>query len=194
VDMISVLPSEPGTRTLGDEAAIVRAAQDDPTAFGVLYHRYLGHVYAYVHARTSTADDAADLTQQIFLQALDALPRYRERGTFAAWLFRIAHNMVSNFHTRRRGTVPWDLLPEALHPHAACDVEDITLRRETVTKLHALLSALDPQKREILALRFAAQLPVADIAAVIGKSKAATEKQLARTLHLLQEQYDDDTQ
>src|SRR5229473_2397656 len=113
------------------DSTLVRAAQASPTAFGSLYERYRDRVYGYLRTRTRSPEDAADLTQQVFVQALDALPRYREQGApFAAWLLRIAHNTAANYHKRYRQTIAWDLLPEALHPAAAEDLEAHVARRE----------------------------------------------------------------
>jgi len=173
-----------------DELTLVRAAQRDPIAFDPLYERYIDRVYAYLRARTTTLEDAADLTQQVFMHALAALPRYRD-GSFAAWLFRIARNAAVDAHRRRRATVPWDLLPEALHPLAEDDAEAHLLAREARERVRFLVAALPPDKRELLALRYAARLSTAEIAAVIGKSEAATRQQLSRVLHALQEQYHD---
>src|SRR5712691_9291604 len=79
--------------------ALIHAAQANPVAFGALYDRYVGRVYAYLRARTDGPDEAGDLTQHVFVQALDALPRYRGGGAaFAGWLFRIARNAASNVH------------------------------------------------------------------------------------------------
>ena len=86
-----------------EEPALVDAARSDPAAFVELHARYEACVWRYLRARTATEEDAADLTQQTFLQALDGLPRYRERGlSFAAWLFRIARNVATDHHRRRR--------------------------------------------------------------------------------------------
>ncbi len=186
---VAALPTEPiETDTVGEseEEAWVQAARGDPTAFAPLYHRYRERVFAYVRTRTSTIDDAMDLTQQIFLRALDALPQYRgQRDIFAAWLFRIARNAVTDYYRRRRVTITWDLVPAALLPLAEGDPESDALRRESLDRLRAALAALDPETRELLALRFGARLTVGEIAAVVGKGEAATRKKLARTLHTL---------
>lgn len=175
-----------------DEGMLIRAAQADPAAFGVLYQRYLGPVYWYLRARTNSTEDADDLTQQVFLQALAALPRYRERGVpFAAWLFRIARNVATTFRYRQRRTVSWQAVPYVRTPCADQDPEAQALRHETLGQLGDLLAALDPEKRELLTLRFAAELTAREIAAVVGKSEAAVKKQLARTLQALKEQYHD---
>jgi len=173
-----------------DEMTLVRAAQRDPIAFDPLYERYIDRVYAYLRARTATPEDAADLTQQVFTHALAALPRYRA-GSFAAWLFRIARNAAVDAHRRRRATVSWDLVPDALHPIGENDAETRLLAREARDRVRHLVASLPPDKRELLALRYAARLSPAEIAAVVGKSEAATRQQLSRLLHTLQEQYHD---
>jgi RNA polymerase sigma-70 factor (ECF subfamily) len=176
-------------RSLDDEAALIREAQLDRTAFGPLYERYVDRVFAYLRSRTASDQDAADLTQQVFVQALDALPRYRPRGApFVAWLLRIARNAAINFHKRHRQTLTWDLLPHGLQPVGG---EDVGIRVEQRDTLERLFVQLSPDNREILILRFAADLTVAEIAAVLGKSEAATRMRLVRALRSLREHYHD---
>ena len=134
----------------------------------------------------------------MFLQALDALPRYRPRGApFAAWLLRIAHNAAINHHKRHRQAVAWDLLPESLHPlaqdHPAAedDPEAQAIRRDNAAWLHAILQDCAVSTREMLALHFAAGLTIAETAAMVGKSEAAVKKQLSRTVRTLKEHYHD---
>src|SRR5262252_2623339 len=171
------------------DAALVRAAQADPTAFAPLYQRYRDRIYRYLRTRTSSDEDAADLTQQVFLQALDALPRYRIQQTpFAAWITRIAHNLAVN-DRRRKTTVPWDYVPEALQPLAEGNLNDHVLREEALAQLRVALQTLNASAREVLALHFAAGLTVAETAAVVGRSDAAVKKQLTRTIHALKERY-----
>jgi RNA polymerase sigma-70 factor, ECF subfamily len=174
------------------DAALIRAAQADPAEFAALYCRYRDRIYAYLRTRTHTAEDAADLTQQVFVQALAALPRVRlEQVTIAAWLVRIAHNLVATHHQRHRSTVAWEYLPEAMHP-LADDLEHQVERREALGWLLTALRSCSPSAREVLALHFAARLTVAETATVVGRSEAAVKKQLTRTLHALKEQYRDD--
>lgn len=176
-----------------DEAAWIASAREDPEAFAPLYHRYRDRVYAYVRSRTDNDDDATDLTQQIFLRALDALPRYRgRRGVFVAWLFRIARNAVTDHYRRQRTTVTWDFVPAALLPASGQNLEAETLQQEALIRLRTLLGALDTETRELLALRFGARLTIGEIAAVLGKSEAATRKKLARTLRTLADQFEGD--
>lgn len=184
------LPVEQESRLESDEAALVAAAQADPSAFDALYRRYLARVYRYLRAHVGSDDEAADLTQHVFLKALDALPRYRPRGSpFAAWLFQIARRVATDAYRRRRPTVAWDALPEALHPLAEQEPEATILRLEALARLETLLARLDARKRELLALRFAAGLSAPEIAKVVGKRPDAVKKQLSRTIQMLKEQY-----
>lgn len=192
LEALVVLPLERESDGVDDESALVAAAQRDPHAFGPLYRHYLARVYRYVRAHVATEDDAADLTQQVFLRALDAMPTYTPRGVpFSAWLFRLARNTTIDAHRRQRPTVTWEALPEALHPLAACEPEADVLQQEARARLRALLETLSQEQRDLLALRFAAQLSSAEIAGVVGRSPAAVKKQLTRILHALKERYDD---
>lgn len=176
--------------TPDDDIALVRHAQRHADSFDALYYRYVDRVYAYVRARTTSQHDADDLTQQIFFHALRALRQYDpSRGSFAAWLFRIARNAVTDHYRRRRVTVPWDAMPPWQEPLSDDDPEEMALVGEDIIRLRSLLLTLDAEKRELLALRYAGGLSMAEIGAVVGKSEEATKKQIARCLRRLKERY-----
>lgn len=182
-----------GTIDIASEPDLVRAAKANPANFAPLYLGYRDRVYAYFLTRTVNAEDAADLTQQVFVQALDALPRYRiGRTPFAAWLFRIARNLGTNYHARRRPSVDWDFLPEALHATSPDSVEEQAARGEVADLLAGLLRGCDSTTRQMLTLHFASGLTIAETAAAVGKSQAAVKKHITRTVHKLKEQYRDD--
>jgi RNA polymerase sigma-70 factor (ECF subfamily) len=186
------LPFDHAAGATTDEADLVRAAQSERSRFAALYDRYIDRIYSYTRSRTPSDEDAADLTQQVFARALDALPRYQARQTpFAAWLFRIARNATIDYHRRRHVAVAWDCLPEAQHPHADLDLEAGAVHHDDLARLRLLLRTLDPQTRELLALRFAAGLTMAEISAVCGKSEDATKKRILRALHSLKERYNE---
>lgn len=77
------------------DAALVAVAQADPRAFSPLYHRYVRAIYRFCYVRLGNQQAAEDATSDIFLKALGNLNSFRG-GTFPAWLFRIAHNVVAS--------------------------------------------------------------------------------------------------
>jgi RNA polymerase sigma-70 factor (ECF subfamily) len=174
--------------TAGDERDLIRAAQERPEAFGALYERHLDRVYRFLQLRVGR-EEAADLTQQVFLRAFTSLPSYKSRGVpFVAWLFRIARNLAADHH-RSSSRLVGDLLPDIAQAASVPSPEEVTLQTERRIYLRSLVSELDDDKRELLAMRFAAGLTSREIAAVMGKSEAATKKQLTRIVRSLKEKY-----
>lgn len=178
-----------GSPAEGDDDLLVTAARHDPEAFGHLYRRHLPGIYRYLAARTASPEEAADLTQQVFLQAFRALARYREgSGGFAPWLFRIARNAATDASRRRRPALPLDefVVEPSLTPEASA------LALERLRRLRTTIRTLPGQKQDLLALRFAAGLSSREIAAVVGKSESSVKKQLTRTIQSLKEHYRDE--
>jgi RNA polymerase sigma-70 factor, ECF subfamily len=173
---------------LEDEVAIVRAAQSNPAAFEPLYHYYKQRIYRYLFLRIGHEEDAADLTQQVFLKALKGLPSYHVRGLpFAAWLFRIAYHVINDVYRHKKDVVSWDTIENAEELFIEGDPESIMLQQEKHMRLQQLLNQLDTRKRELIILRFSAGLSSSEIALVVGKSPAAVKKQLTRILRDLKE-------
>jgi RNA polymerase sigma-70 factor (ECF subfamily) len=170
-----------------EERALIAAARSDPRAFGLLYQRYLPRIYRYLRLRCSNDADAADMTQDVFVRALAALPRYRDNGLpFAAWLFTIARNRSADAARRSRST---GLALQLGDDHAGGDdLEGSVVRREAIVRVERLLARLEPDKRELLALRFASGLTSREIARVVGRSEPAVKQQLTRLLRNLKEQ------
>jgi RNA polymerase sigma-70 factor (ECF subfamily) len=172
----------------GDDDLLVSAARHDPEAFGPLYRRHLPGVYRYLAARAASPEEAADLTQQVFLHAFRALGRYRDgTGGFAPWLFRIARNAATDASRRRRPAAPLDefVVEPSLTPEASA------LALERLQQFRTAIRSLPAQKQDLLALRFAAGLSSREIGAVVGKSESSVKKQLTRTIQSLKEHYRD---
>lgn len=173
--------------TIGD-AELIDLAREDPVAFAEIYRRHMIHVYRYLMTRTGSEGDAADLTQHVFARAFEALPRYQNRGTpVIAWLLRIARNAAHDTYRRQQRTIPWEHLPEELQPHVAVTPEGEAVRREQINQLRILVSQLDADKRELLALRFAGGLTSREIAAVVGRNEGAVKRELSRIIQRLRE-------
>jgi RNA polymerase sigma-70 factor (ECF subfamily) len=172
-----------------DEATTVAAARAGETAaFARLYRRYVRSVYRYHYSRVGDAADAEDLTSRTFLAALEAVPRYRHRGRFAAWLFGIAYRKAMDHFRRRRRD------PSPLDETVASDRRDTAgeaARAEVLRHLSRRVAELSDKQQELLRLRYAADLSYAEIGDVVGKSEQAAKKAVYRLVALLQERMEE---
>ena len=176
---MTVLNRQPGREKLNEEHIL---------PFESLYEQYYKRVYRYFRAHLEHEEDAADLTQQVFFQVWMHLSTYQPgKGSFATWLFSIAHHRLVDFFRAVRISESW----ESLYEIAITDLnpEEIVISAEVIARVKALIDALPRSERELLVLRFAARLSLAEIALIIGKSEEATKKRLARLIRRLQEQY-----
>lgn len=80
-----------------DEEKLILEVKNNPIRFQELYGLWAVRIYQFVYARVNNRQDAEDLTAQIFMNAYQAMPRYRHEGTFSAWLFTIARNQIRSF-------------------------------------------------------------------------------------------------
>jgi len=162
----------------------VRAAQADRAAFAVLYRRYLEAIYSYAFFQLGDHHDAEDVTERIFMAALDAIDGFREQGaSFRAWLFRIARNTVANHHRSRfrRRTTSLDAV--ARHPPASdADPAAMTVRADELRRVRQALGSLPDDRRQVVLLRFAEGLTTAEVAAVLERSEGAVRVLLHRAL------------
>ncbi len=161
---------------------LVQRAQADKAAFGAIYDRYLARIYSYVYYRTGNHHDAEDLTARVFMQALSHIDGYSQRGVpFSAWLFRIAHNLVANWHRdrARRPAVPLDAAGEV--PSGSRELQ----RAEDRVEIRAALAALPPDRQSLIVMKYVDDLSNAEIAAVFGKTEGAVKALLHRTLRSL---------
>lgn len=155
-----------------DDAALVAAARDDPEAFTVLYERYLRPVYRYCYLRLGQREMAEDATSEVFLRALASLERHQGRH-FAAWLFRIAHNLVVDQLRKHRPTAPVEALGE--WADTALSPEDLAVATDERETLRKALETLPPEQRTAMELRLAGWTGE-QVAAALGKSPAAARK------------------
>ena len=180
VDRPTALPPD-------DETALIAAARHDVAAFALLYRRYVTPIYRYLFSRTGNEADAQDLTAQVFLEALEGLPRYRERGNFAAWLFTIARRRAIDQY-RRRSPLPLDDAPDfddVLDGGDDNDPLSRVIEHEMLDRMKDLIAQLDDDQRDLLRLRFAAGLTFGQIGIILGRSEAAVKMAVHRLLDQL---------
>jgi RNA polymerase sigma-70 factor, ECF subfamily len=173
---------------LSDDQALKQAAQGDNDAFGVLYERYVARIYSYIYYRTGSESDAEDLTARVFHRAYDHIGTYKNTGVpFSAWLYRIAHNLVANWHrdNSRRREVPLDDSPEIEHRSALPEAEIID--GQQLDNLMKILRKLPPERQQLIILKFVEQLSNSEIGVIMGRSEGAIKSLYHRTLYVLKD-------
>jgi RNA polymerase sigma-70 factor (ECF subfamily) len=176
-----------------DEAALIEQAKTDPEAFGALYERYLDKIYHYVYYRTGNHHDAEDLTAKVFYQAMNHLPRYVQRGApFSSWLYRIAHNLVANWHRDRgrRTLVTLDRLTMVGAQKGEGLLDQIVQGQHNEALLEAV-RCLSADRQMLLILKFVEQLSNAEIGEIMGRSEGAIKSLYHRTLSALRTHLDE---
>lgn len=166
-----------------EDLDLIRRADSDPDAFGELYTRYVGRIYSYIYYRTGDPQEAEDLTARVFQRAMHHIGRYRDQGVpFSAWLYRIAHNLVANWHRdrSRRQIVPLDERIVASGPSSHPEVA--TIMREEQRRLLDVVRTLPPDRQELLILKFVDHLSNAEIGQITGKTEGAIKSLYHRTL------------
>ena len=171
------------------EANLIRRAQQgDADAFGVLYKEHVTAVYRYVYFRVRNVADAEDYTEQAFLNAWQALPKYqvREDKPILAWLYRIAANVIVDEKRRQKAQLvdmesQFDLPSELESPE---DETEFALQLDSV---RGLLEQLNPDYKDVLILRFLNGLDHKATAEAMGKSPGAIRVLQHRAVNALRE-------
>lgn len=162
----------------------------DPRAAEQLIRAHYDEIYRFAYRQTGHKEDAMDLTQEIFLAVLRALPAYdRRKAAFRTWLFRIAAN--KSIDARRRAKPPaldLDDLALPLETDFAAQVED----RLLLEKIEAYVSALDPQTQAVYRLRLYGEKTFPEIAAILGQSQPAVKAQYYRLMGRLRKEFASD--
>jgi len=175
-----------------EEEILLRASQGDREAFGLLYEHYIDRIFNYVYYRTGNLHDAEDLTARVFQRAMNHIRGYTNRGVpFSAWLYRIAHNLVANWHRdrSRKQEIPLDDLPVA---SAKVDRPESTLvRSQEQEALLRLIRQLPSERQTLLILKFVEDLSNAEIGQIMGRSEGAVKSLYHRTLLALRDQIGD---
>ncbi|HET9614287.1 MAG TPA: sigma-70 family RNA polymerase sigma factor [Candidatus Limnocylindrales bacterium] len=174
-----------------DDAAIERlvaeARDGDPWAFGLIFDHYHDSIYRYIASRVHRPSDAEDLTQHVFVKALEALPRYEARGVpFGGWLFRLARNAVIDHIRTRHEHAELDALTGWAHGDAGPD--EIAVVRQELDAVGAALARLTEEQREAISLRFFGGLSAREAAEAMGKQEGTVRGLQFRAIAALRRQ------
>ncbi|UCC65396.1 MAG: sigma-70 family RNA polymerase sigma factor [Anaerolineae bacterium] len=168
---------------------VVRAKQGDEKAVSQLYRQYAPGIYGYIASRVSDPALTDDLTSEVFLRALEGLPRFEYRGiSFGAWLYRIAHDRVAD-HFRRQGRRPTVPLENGFLP-AQNGIERQVETNLEAQRLKKAIGQLTADQQQVILLRFQSGLKLKETAYVLEKSVGAVKMLQLRALERLRELVD----
>jgi RNA polymerase sigma-70 factor (ECF subfamily) len=182
------LGEEHVTSTVSD-TQLVQEAKEDPAAFGTLYERYVKQIYNYVYYRVGNHQDAEDLTSRTFFRALRHIENYEDRGApVSAWFYRIAHNLVANWH-RDHGRHPVVALEAAPMSDWPESPEMVAVENEEQERLLSVVRGLPADRQRLLVLKFAGRMSNAEIGLIMERTEGAIKSLYHRTLIALRQEF-----
>jgi RNA polymerase sigma-70 factor, ECF subfamily len=172
-----------------DDNELVVLASTDQEAFGEIYERYITKIYNYIYYRTGNAQDAEDIAAKVFTRAMAHIQNYEDKGVpFQAWLYRIAHNLVANFHRdeSRRKIIPLDdYLAQTLKSDAP---DKQTEANEESSALMSAIRRLPAERQQLLLLKFVHDKSNAEIGDIMNRTEGAIKSLYHRTLLALRDE------
>jgi RNA polymerase sigma-70 factor (ECF subfamily) len=174
-----------------DDLILDQAINGDEAAFSILYQENIKKIYNYIYYRTGNVSDAEDLTARVFQRALKHITRYKKTNVpFSAWLYRIAHNLVANWHrdNQRRKEVP---IEDQINIRSKQDIPDHEVeKKQEVEALMRAVRHLPSDRQMVLILKYVEDLPNKEIGEIMGKSEGAIKSLYHRTLMDLRDYFD----
>ncbi len=172
-----------------DERELVERARRDPRQFGALYDLHFQQIYRFVYSRVREQTAAEDVTSEIFMKALKAMPRYQDTGRpFAAWLYQISVNAIADRYRTLRPSSPL----EDFHNLSIAEppLEEQAAHRDEIRRIWALVEALPVQQKTALVLKFQEDMKIEDIAVAMGKTAGAVKLLIHRGVSRLRDEAD----
>lgn len=167
-----------------ERALVQRARAGAPDAIAELYQRHCSAVYRYFYFRAQDHCIAEDLVGEVFLQMVEALPRYVDQGKpFTAWLFRIARHRMIDYYRRTRVARAAVECSGPAETHEGS--ETTAMRRLEHHLLHRRINELTDEQKTVVQLRFFEGYSLNDVAAIVGKSATAVKALQHRALQRL---------
>jgi RNA polymerase sigma-70 factor (ECF subfamily) len=164
--------------------SLALAAEGDRHSFGEFYELHLHEIYRYILFRVYDHDEAEDLTAKVFLEAWEDLTirqRLRKIRNIRAWIYRIAHNKVVDYHRRRKPQEPLDDNPDKRLQGAwlESELDDLFISRKLVEGVQRLPA----NYQEVIILRFINQMSNAEVAEIMNITESHVRVLQYRALH-----------
>jgi RNA polymerase sigma-70 factor (ECF subfamily) len=155
-----------------EKTLVQRAIKHDHEAFAQLYDRFVDKIYKYIYYKIGSKTEAEDLTGQVFLKAWEAIGHYQyTERPFAAWLYRIAHNLIVDHFRTKRDATSLDDITSLEHP--GTDLDEIVDHHLTAESLRRALKRLTRDQQQVIILRFLEGYNTAEVAEMMGKQPGA---------------------
>ncbi|NUN99214.1 MAG: sigma-70 family RNA polymerase sigma factor [Saprospiraceae bacterium] len=166
------------------EATFRRAQAGDAEAITDLYNHYKPAIYRYLYHRSSSIQEAEELTTEVFIRVIENLPRYKGNGIpFQAWLFRVARNLVIDHYRRLNARQELEIHENIVG--STDDPEVLVERILDAERLREALKRLTPDQSDVIILRFLSGMPISEVAQVLNKSLGAVKMLQSRALESL---------
>lgn len=183
------------THDLEAERQLIERAKNDASAFGEIFDMYYPAILNYVIRRTGNVAIAQDITSEVFISALNGLPKFKWQGVpISAWLYKIATNELRMHYRKSRHTTSLDEMYETIG-FEPVDDKDIEVelqaaqehieRQRNFRRAQALIAQLPLKYQEVIALRFGEQKKIQEIAEILGKREGTIKSLLSRGLKRL---------
>jgi len=177
---------------LENEAEIVERAKTDEAAFEILYNHYFPRIYGYVFKRTGNRETSEDILAATFLKVFINLKKYQSRGfSFGAWLYRIATNSLMDYYRKNKNGAEVELTEadESRAIRQPADPAGEMEKKQLRAAIEKTFSRLPERYREILQLRYFAELEIQEIAETLKISKVHVSVLIHRALECFKSKY-----
>jgi RNA polymerase sigma factor (sigma-70 family) len=170
-----------------EEKRLIERAKKDPREFGALYDRHFQQIYRFVYSRVREQTAAEDVTSEVFIKALKAMPRYQDTGRpFAAWLYQISVNAIADRYRTLRPTHALDDFHDLSVGGPAIDEQ--AAQQDEIRRIWRMVEELPLQQRTALVLKFQEDMKIEDIAVAMGKTPGAVKLLIHRGVSRLREE------
>lgn len=175
---------------LENEAEIVAKAKSDDAAFEILYNFYFPRIYGYVFKRLGNREVSEDILSATFLKAFTNIQKYQSRGfSFGSWLYRIATNNLMDYYRRQKPGAEVNLEEAAAGNLSGDDPAAAVEHKQERAEIEKVLNKMPARYREVIQLRFFAELEIEEIASALKISKVHASVLIHRALKCFKNKY-----
>lgn len=154
----------------------------DPQALSETHSRYYPAIFRYITFKVGDRETAEDLTSEVFIRLLETVrDRHVPRKTLRGWLYSVASHVVNDHYRKQYRDIKEVVLSETLEGDTLRPAE-AALNKQTLESLHWAFSQLTDEQRDVISLRFGYDMPIKEVAQMLGKSEGSVKQLQARAV------------